>query len=220
MKTGQHFTPVFAGLDSVPGEPGQEILAPLPMRMWVDTYDSAGFPDDIAASGASCLIMDELLDRSLEYFQRGLFYRRVVWRLVHPVSPDGVFSASEATLNFYKAVETILGDDLHGPQSQALELDRELRKRIQHLYKRRSERDVAHHTVDRAAMDELRNTVAGSQEIARKVIDAYVGLLREGGRWGTASAGLDAPGNAPERPPDELEEPRPIAGRLERASEP
>ena len=179
MKTGQHFTPIFNGLDSVPGEPGQSILPPLPFRWWVDTYDPGGFPDDLAASGVACSLTDTLLDRALEYFQRGLFYRRVAWRLIHPSSPERNFTASEATLNFYKAVAVILGDDPHSTRSQALQLDKELRRRIEHLYKRRSDRDVAHPSLDLGTLDELVNTMAASQEIARKVIDTYVNLLRE-----------------------------------------
>ena len=181
MKTGQHFTPVFSWLDSVQGTAEQSILPSLPITWWDDTYNPNRFQLDAEWSGLTCYLVDKVLDRSLEYFQRGLFYRRVAWRLVHPSSPDAIFTASEATLNFYKAVEVILGDDRNGVRSKTLQLERGLRKRIEHLKKRRTYRDVAHPSLDSGALDELMSTVAGSQEIARKVIEAYVDFLRAGG---------------------------------------
>lgn len=180
MKTGQHFTAVFEGLDSVPGEAGQGIFAPFVLTWWVETYNETSFPADIEASGLSCSLNDQVLDRALTYFQRGLFYRRVAWRLVHPLSQDAGFTVSEATLNFHHAVKTVLGDDRNGRRSQALGVERDLRKRIERLYRRRSTGGVAHPTLDAAALQRLRDTVYESQEIARKVIEAYIDALLRG----------------------------------------
>src|SRR5262249_36492233 len=152
------FTAIFAGLDSVPGESGQGIFTPLVASMWVDTYKAASFPADVEASGVACALDDPVLDVALTYFRRGLFYQRVVWRPVHPLSQDFGFTVSEATLNFYKAVEVILGDDRSGQRSGVLHLERGLRKRIEHLYRRRNTRDVAHATLDANAIQELRDT--------------------------------------------------------------
>jgi len=181
MKIGQHFTAVFTGLDSVPGEAGQSILAPLVHSWWVETYDTKKVSDDVEASGLACSLDDPVLDRALTYFQRGLFYRRVVWRHVDPRWPDPDFTVSAATLNFCKAAAQILGNDRDGRRSHSLGVARDLRRRIQQLYNRRSTQDVAHPTLDAGAIQQLRDTVYASQEIAQKVIEAYIAFRRHGG---------------------------------------
>ena len=181
MKTGQHFIAAFTGLDSVPGEAGQSILNPLFISWWVETYESSRFPGDVQSSGATSLLDDPVLDRALTYFQRGLFYYRVVWRHIDPRSPDPDFTAAAAILNFHHAVKVILGDDGDGRRGRALGVERILRKRIQQLYNRRTHQGVAHPTLDADAIQRLRDSVYESQNIARTIIGSYIEFLRGGG---------------------------------------
>ncbi len=181
MKTGQHFIAAFTGLDSVPGEAGQGIFNPLHVRFWVETYDVTAFPGDVESAGLATQFDDRVLDTALMYFQRGLFYYRVVWRHIDPRSPDQDFTAAAATLNFHHAVKVILGDDKNGRRSQTLGVDRTLRKRIEQLYRRRSDYGVAHPTFDDGAIHQLRKSLVESQRIAREIIEAYMKLLGEGG---------------------------------------
>lgn len=178
LRTGQHFTPVFQGLDSVPGEPGQSILAPLAIRFWVETYDPKNFSKDLELSGRGSAVTDQKLHKATTYFRRGVFYRRVVWRLVHPNMSESAFNVGEATLNFYKAVEVILGGDRQwAGRARNLGIDRILKNRIRKLYARRDKRDVAHASLDPSALKELEDTVSFSQDVARQVIEAYIGFL-------------------------------------------
>jgi hypothetical protein len=180
MKTGQYFSAVFAGLDSVPGEPGESILAPIAHRWWVETYKPECLREDVVACGASTQIRDERFHKACAYFRRGLFYRRVVWPLIHPLDPDGPFHVVEATLNFWKAITVILGDDVNGPTTQALGIDRIMRQRIAQLYHRRHNRGVAHPLLDASAIEELRSALAFSQQIAGDVIEKYSFFLQSG----------------------------------------
>lgn len=186
MKTGQYFSAIFRGLDSIPVESGQSILAPFVNQWWVDSYKSERLREDVAACGAAAQIQDNRFHKACVYFRRGLFYRRVVWSLMHPLDPDGSFNASEATLNFWKAVNVILGDEISGPMAQALGINREMRQRIEQLYRRRKERDVAHPLPDASAVEELRNALAFSQQIAGEVIEKYATFLQSGQRFNSA----------------------------------
>ncbi|MGD0263760.1 MAG: hypothetical protein ABSD47_02250 [Candidatus Methylomirabilota bacterium] len=180
MKTGQYFSAIFRGLDSVPVESGQSILAPVVHQLWVDTYKPEHLREDVAVCGVAAQIQDNRFHKACVYFRKGLFYRRVVWPLLDPLDPDGPLNAAEATLNFWKAVNLILGDNISRPRAQALGINRELRQRIQQLYRRRRDRDVAHPLLDASAVQELRNALAFSQQIAGEVIEKYATFLQNG----------------------------------------
>ncbi len=181
MKTGQHYIAAFTGLGSVPGEAGQSIFPPLFSTVWVETYETNRLAGDVQASGADSLIEDRVLDSALTYFQRGLFYYRVVWRQVDLRSPDPDLTVAAAILNFHHAVKVILGDDRNGRRAQALGVDRIHRKRIELLFKRRTHQGVAHPTVNAGAIQRLRTSVYESESIARTIVEAYIELLRGGG---------------------------------------
>jgi hypothetical protein len=180
MKTGQYFSAIFGGLESIPLEPGQSILAPFVDRWWVDTYKPERLREDVAACGVEAQIQDDRFHEACVYFRRGLFYRRVVLDLMHPLDPDGPFNAAEATLNFWKAVNVILGDNIDGRTTQALDINRIMRRRIERLYRRRHDRGVAHPLLDALAVGELKNDLAYSQEISREVIEKFAYFLRNG----------------------------------------
>jgi hypothetical protein len=180
MKTGQYFSAIFGGLDSIPGEPGQSILAPFVDQLWVDSYKPERLREDVAACGVAAQIHDETFHKACIYFRRGLFYRRVVWRLMNPLDPDGPFNAAEATLNFWKAVNLILDDNIDGRTTQALDIDRTMRQRIKRLYRRRSHLDVAHPLLDTSAVKELQKNLAFSQKIAGEVIEKCATFLHRG----------------------------------------
>jgi len=180
MKTGQYFSAIFQGLDSIPGESGQSILAPFVNQWWVDSYKPECLQEDVAACALAAQIQDETFHKACVYFRRGLFYRRVVWPLMHPLDPDGPFNAAEATLNFWKAINVILGDNISGPRAQAFGIDRIMRHRIEQLDHRRKNRDVAHPLLDASAVEELRSALVFSQQIAGEVIEKYAAFLQSG----------------------------------------
>lgn len=186
MKTGQYFSAIFAGLDSIPWEPGQSILAPFVHQCWVETYKPERLREDVTACGADVQIQDETFHKACDYFRRGLFYRRVVWRLMHPLDPDGPFNAAEATLNFWKAVNVILGDNINA-RANELNIDGIMRHRIQQLYDRRTKRGVAHPLLDESAIKELRDDLAFSQKIAGEVIEKCAAFLRDGKTFNSIS---------------------------------
>lgn len=187
MKTGQHFVAAFTGLDSVPGESRQSIFTPLFMTVWIETYDPSRFSGDVQSSGAASRLDDPVLDSALTYFQRGLFYYRVVWRHIDLRSPDPDFTAAAAILNFHHAVKIILGDDKDGRRGRALGVKRILRRKIEQLYNRRTHQGVAHPTLDVDAIHRLRDSVSESQTIARTIIETYIEFLRGGGALPQAS---------------------------------
>jgi hypothetical protein len=194
MKTGQYFSPIFRGLDSIPGESGQSILAPFVNQFWVDSYKPERLREDVPACGLAAQIQDETFHEICIYFRRGLFYRRVVWPLMHPLDPDGPFNAAEATLNFWKAVNLILGDNINGRTTQALGIDRTMRRRIERLYRRRRDCGVAHPLLDASAVKELNNALAFSQKIAGEVIEKCATFLESGQTFNSI------PGLSPKRP--------------------
>lgn len=137
LKTGISFDLVFGGLESVSEGPPESELSDL-VAQWDDVPDLA---DRIAADAREAAELTDLMasratepttalfDKSLDYFDRALFFRRQVLMLPDPRRRRGAHVAIEVILNFYKAVAILLGDPIDNDVVQSLPLSREDKRR-------------------------------------------------------------------------------------------
>lgn len=184
MKTARYVSARFEGLDNTSGKPGDSILNGLDISWWEEDYDARNrLPADI---GSACRAISHLgnptIEPALSYYQRGVFYRRELFRLVElDLGPSqNQFYLAEAALNFYKATAIVLGHPIHEPTKRALRLDRTQRKRVENLYDLRNRFDIAHPVLDSAALETVKAQVYHAQTIAKEVVEIAVEAAERG----------------------------------------
>lgn len=188
LKTGISFDLVFGGLESVSEGPTPSALAGL-LIQWdevpdladsvaSDARDSAELTDVMAHRETEPTTL--LFDKSLDYFDRALFFRRQVLKLADPLRRRGAHVAIEVILNFYKAVAIRFGDPIDNNVAQSLALSREDKRRVEHnLYDLRHRHDVAHET---AQYVHIEDRMPAAWKITKNVLTQYGAAIRAGKR--------------------------------------
>ncbi len=195
LKTGRYVSARFKGLDSKSGGPRDSILNGLEIRWWEEGYQAhERLPGDVRSACREISHLDNpRLERALSYYQRGVFYRRELFRLVElDLGPSqDQFYLAEATLNFYKATAIVLGDPIHEPTKRALRLNRTQRKRIEDLYNLRDRFDIAHPVLNSAALETVKGQVVFAQTIAKEVVAMVLEAAERGVdvQWPPVSTG-------------------------------
>lgn len=144
----------------------------------VTGYDLAALREHIEEAATFADLVDERLDRALDYFSHALFLYNQRIEIAGPFSPHQKFLVSSVFLNFWKAATTIIGDpsdrkDRFQKRFLDIGLPEDFRSRIENLKKLRDNFDVAHYSLDENRTQHLEENVDEAQNICRDVISQY-----------------------------------------------
>lgn len=167
--------PLFAETDD-----GQAARAPFGSTTLANVtgYDLAALREHMEEAATFADLVDERLDRALDYFSHALFLYSKRMGIAGPFSPHQKFLVSSVFLNFWKAATAIIGDpalrkDRFQRRFVDIGLPKAFRSRIERLKKLRDDFDVAHYSLDEDRTQHLEENVAEAQNICRDVISQY-----------------------------------------------
>ena len=184
MKIGHPISRLlFLGLGRVDG--GAESILPSLLVTWsVVSKQPEEMRQDAKAAVEGCRVDHADLDKAAAYFERGV-YATLESKGKEPDLTSMAFDAVDGILNFYKALELLLGED-HPQQGVlgALEPDharrRILWRRLDEVYELRYHYDVGHARPDWTRLEELRNRAGRCREATSDVLQLYLGALERG----------------------------------------
>ena len=129
-------------------------------------------------------IDDQRLVRALGYFQHAnwLFEQRAA--IADPLDRNSELLMSAVFLNLWKAASAIIGDPSADADYQSrykqLGFDYAFFKdKIERLRELRNDFDVAHYSLDEAALGTVERTYAEARGISREIISRYIDVLRD-----------------------------------------
>jgi hypothetical protein len=144
-------------------------------------YSLDGLEKNVRAAVTRCSTEDERLTKALLYYEHARFLFRMC-EYAGFFSPHFSFLLTSAYLNLWKAITLILGEpgtDLdYQSRFRSFELPKNYwRDEVQPLAEVRNAFDVAHYSMDSAAIERVETSFGKAEQLCRTVLRAYADYL-------------------------------------------
>ncbi len=173
-------------LDRVDNIDTNRYSTPSTVSIHFEMYDLPRLRGALESAAQAWDCTDQILEKAMGYFQHALFLMKATDSIRHR-SLSQIFLLSDAFLNLWKAVSTVIGDPSKDSDYQSryrmIGIAPDFfRDEIEPLRKLRNDYDVAHYMVGRAGLDEVAENFGKASRTAEHVLSAYRHYLVNGGK--------------------------------------